>query len=229
MGFFSNLFKPKAPAEHPFPDLFPLEVEIERALKGGKQKIDFKVEELSQEKWDYLSGKYRQLSIPITHPFNHSHGLYKRRFESVKEDILAGRQISLDEIDEEHLTAFAAQQLPGIKIFAVRPSIIKCVIAGFRFHGYKNKIIKEMLVMDSYQKLVLEPEPDNKFDIDAVKLMWEGQLLGYVPREYSREVAKAIEEMKEVKCWLDSYTSIGPIDERAYVEIALDHAKSPRY
>lgn len=231
MGFFSKLAKilePSAPANHPFPDLYLFELKVEASIKNKKNgNFQLPMELLNQEKWDYLSSKYRQLSVPITCEFHTSHKFYKRRFESVKEDIILGNQLSMDNLDEEYIGAFVEKEIPGYKMNIIRPIIIKTGIAGFRFHDYKKKEVKEMLAMDPSQRLDMELEPDNKFDVHAVKLKWEEYMLGYVPREYSTEVTKAIESGKDVICWLESYDNFGSLDDRTHIEIRIDSAKQP--
>ncbi|MCE7040085.1 HIRAN domain-containing protein [Dyadobacter sp. CY312] len=231
MGFFSNLFKvkePVAPPGHPFPELYPFELKCDAAIQNKKNaQMQLPIDLLTKEKWDYLSSKYWQLQIPVTHEFHKSHDFYLRRFNSVREDILSGNQLSIDKTDEEYIGAFVEQELPGSKMNIVKPTIIKTGIAGFRFHDYKKKDVKEMLTMDPFQQLDTVIEPDNKFDIHAVKLLWEGYMLGYVPREYSSEVTKALECNKEVTCYLESYDNFGSVDDRTHIEIRIDHAKTP--
>lgn len=75
-----------------------------------------------------------------------------------------------------------------------RPSSVKTVIAG--------------LTKGSY--LYLEPEPDNKFDPNAIKLICSGLkegdedvFLGYVPKKFSSEVAALLEAGIELDCIVD--------------------------
>ena len=41
-------------------------------------------------------------------------------------------------------------------------------------------------------RLTLTPEPDNRHDRNAVRVDWNGQQLGYVPRAENRAVARAL-------------------------------------
>ena len=52
-------------------------------------------------------------------------------------------------------------------------------------------------------KLNLTPEPDNKFDADAIALFHEGNHLGYVPAKH-HWVARSIDEGDELICLVDS-------------------------
>jgi hypothetical protein len=223
MGFFSNLFKKTPPSGHPFPDLYDLELKISDAIKK-KINLNVKLDSqgLTREKWEYLKSKFPQLDIPVTHEFNSMHGFYKKKFEKVKPYILANNTFSLTEYEEKILRAFTQQELPKSNLIIIRPTIIKTDIAGFRFHDYKKKAVKEMLVMDPKQELILQREPENKFDYFAVKLLWENYLLGYVPSKYSCEVTRALDEKKIVSCSLLNYYNHGPIDERTEIEIRID-------
>lgn len=224
MGFFSKLFKKQAPAGHPFPDMYDLELKIENAIKR-KVNITMQLESqgLTREKWDYLKNKFPQIDIPVTHEFNTMHRLYKKKFETVKPDIIANNTFSLTEYEEKVLRAFVELELPEAELSIVKPIIIKTDIAGFRFHDYKKKAVKEMLTMDPHQELTMIREPDNKFDFFAVKLLWEEYFLGYVPSKHSFEVAQAIDDNQSVSCDLINYYNYGPIDERTQIEIRIDH------
>jgi hypothetical protein len=41
--------------------------------------------------------------------------------------------------------------------------------------------------------LTLRREPDNRYDANAVRVEWKGEMLGYVPRRENRAVAAALE------------------------------------
>lgn len=225
MGFFSNIFRSAPPADHPFPDLMPFEKEFDRAIKLKMNKtVSMNSLDLTKEKWDYLQKKYPQLDIPVTHEFHKMHKIYKKNFEKVRSDVGAGNTFSLTEYEEKILRVFVEKELPGTILNVERPSIIKTDIAGFRFHDYKKKAVKEMLAMDPLQELNLEREPDNKFDYFAVKILWENYQLGYVPSKYSTEVSEALDENISISCWMVNYDNFGPIDERTSIEIRIDRA-----
>ena len=68
-------------------------------------------------------------------------------------------------------------------------------VAGVRFHKL-NTCIKEIEVG---QKLTLEPEPTNKFDPNAIKILYKDIMLGYVPAKLAAEVLVSI-ELGKVEC-----------------------------
>ncbi len=85
-----------------------------------------------------------------------------------------------------------------------------------------KKEVKEMLEMSTFEILDLEAEPDNRYDSDAVKVMWEGYFIGYIPRDHSYNVSAALDDGFNVGCILRQYYTTGPLDERAQIEIRID-------
>jgi hypothetical protein len=73
-------------------------------------------------------------------------------------------------------------------------------IAGVKFHQYKT-ILDDIVEGDS---LMIAPEPENKFDPNAVALYYDNgskqAMLGYVPKTMSSEVSAMIEVGKQLDC-----------------------------
>jgi len=70
-------------------------------------------------------------------------------------------------------------------------------VAGVKFHDLK-KVIGEL---EEGTEFKLDPEPDNKFDSNAVRLIFNGTMCGYVPKTLSAEVAALIDlRGDEVHC-----------------------------
>jgi hypothetical protein len=63
-------------------------------------------------------------------------------------------------------------------------------LAGFQYHAGR-RLWHELRVGD---RLTLEREPDNPFDPRAVRVLWRGQMLGYVPRAGNELVARLLDE-----------------------------------
>jgi hypothetical protein len=59
-------------------------------------------------------------------------------------------------------------------------------LAGFQYHAGKS-LWPQMQVGDP---LVLIREPDNPYDSNAVRVEWQGQKIGYVPRRENADVAR---------------------------------------
>ena len=62
-------------------------------------------------------------------------------------------------------------------------------VAGVKFHKL-NTCIKEIKVGD---ELTLTPEPYNKFDPNAIKILYNNTMIGYVPAKLAAEVLASIE------------------------------------
>ena len=76
-------------------------------------------------------------------------------------------------------------------------------IAGVKFHEYKKVIDK----ISENDILKLEPEPTNPYDPNAVKILYQNTMLGYVPKKFSSEVSASIEAFgpDKVKCILTKF------------------------
>jgi len=57
-------------------------------------------------------------------------------------------------------------------------------VAGVQHHKLKT-VIDKLSIND---RLLLVPEPTNKYDCNAVKITYNGFMLGYVPAKFSPEV-----------------------------------------
>lgn len=62
-------------------------------------------------------------------------------------------------------------------------------LAGFQFHAGK-KLWSQMRVGDT---LTLVREPDNVYDARAIRVEWQGQHIGYVPRRENTDIARLMD------------------------------------
>jgi hypothetical protein len=62
-------------------------------------------------------------------------------------------------------------------------------LAGFQYHAGKA-LWPQLKVGDA---LTLVREPDNPYDAQAVRVDWQGQKLGYVPRRENADVARIMD------------------------------------
>ena len=69
-------------------------------------------------------------------------------------------------------------------------------VAGIKFHGLHTVIYD----MNAGDKLDLVPEPSNPHDPNAIKIKYNGVMLGYVPRKYSQEIAPWINPEANCTC-----------------------------
>lgn len=62
-------------------------------------------------------------------------------------------------------------------------------LAGFQYHQGKQ-LWTDMKVGD---ELTLTREPDNPYDAQAIRVAWQGQKLGYVPRRENADIARIMD------------------------------------
>lgn len=72
---------------------------------------------------------------------------------------------------------------------AVRLIVQNSPLAGFQFHAGRA-LWSGLAVGD---RLVLVREPDNAHDRYAVRVEWQGQLIGYVPRRENAHIAAQLD------------------------------------
>lgn len=89
-------------------------------------------------------------------------------------------------------------------------------IAGVKFHEM-HKVINDLEVG---QTLTLEPEPDNPYDSNAVKILSNDVMLGYVPKKFSAEVSMMIEEGFALSCVVNFINPVAKPWEQCEVEIS---------
>lgn len=62
-------------------------------------------------------------------------------------------------------------------------------LAGSQFHALPD-VVSQIRVGDA---LTLKRESDNPFDRNAIQVLWQGHLLGFVPRRENKAVARAMD------------------------------------
>jgi hypothetical protein len=83
-------------------------------------------------------------------------------------------------------------------------------LAGASFRPAEAKDILRGLSVGDF--LDLEAEPDNRFDSNAVKLLYAGEHLGYVAKINNPEVAEALAEGQALSARvIDFETSLKPV------------------
>ncbi len=90
-------------------------------------------------------------------------------------------------------------------------------IAGVQHHDLRSVLD----VLEEGDELDLVSEPDNKFDPNAVKIEYEGTMLGYVPKKFSAEVSAAL-ELEPLMCVITSLNPSAKPWEMCEVEISSD-------
>lgn len=115
----------------------------------------------------------------------------------------------LDEYEPYQLLKRSGGRLPIDNLYFVEPILEvsgsfkrKFHVAGARHYiGCKSIDCDKSLEIDIGEAVILEPEPTNKMDKYAVKVLNpKRQMLGYIPRYYSESIYRFIEEDRNVKC-----------------------------
>jgi hypothetical protein len=88
------------------------------------------------------------------------------------------------------LTAlYGARRLPCARAMARKILVQVSLTAGLRYHEAKA-VWDQMQVGDT---LMLVREPENPFDARAVRIEWNGHMLGYIPRTENQAVARQMD------------------------------------
>ena len=77
----------------------------------------------------------------------------------------------------------------------VRLLVQNSPLAGFRYHA-GAQVWSELRVGDT---LELAREPDNLHDANAVRVLWRGRVLGYVPRRENAALAWGLERGMQLR------------------------------
>lgn len=72
----------------------------------------------------------------------------------------------------------------------------KFFVAGVQHHEM-HKVINDLEIGDEFE---LQPEPENKYDPNAIRLVYGDVMCGYIPRKLSAEISAAMERGAELEC-----------------------------
>jgi hypothetical protein len=101
---------------------------------------------------------------------------------------------------------------------AVRLVVQSSALAGFRYHA-AAEVWDELRVGD---QLVMQREPDNPHDANAVSLSWRGRKLGYVPRRENATLAWGLDRGEPLRARISRLTThpnpAKRLEFEAYVE-----------
>ena len=87
------------------------------------------------------------------------------------------------------LTLVALPIEAGATGISARLLVQESPVAGFQFHEGK-RVWEDLRVGD---RLALIREPENSHDTRAVRVEWQGHMLGYVPRADNEDVARQLD------------------------------------
>ena len=85
---------------------------------------------------------------------------------------------------------------------SVRLLVQNSPLAGFRYHA-AGEVWRELRVGD---RLELAREGDNPHDANAVRVLWRGRVLGYVPRRENAALAWGLDRGTPLRARISSLT-----------------------
>jgi len=94
-------------------------------------------------------------------------------------------------------------------------------LAGFQFHEGKH-LWENLRIGD---RLDLIREPDNPYDARAVRVEWQGQFLGYVPRADNEAVARQLDRGAKLAARIARLKQSRNPWQRVLFEVYVDSAR----
>ena len=91
----------------------------------------------------------------------------------------------------------AAHAEPGVRLL-----VQNSPLAGFRYHA-AAEVWPALRVGDA---LELAREPENPHDANAVRVLWRGRVLGYVPRRENAALAWGLERGMQLRARISALT-----------------------
>lgn len=197
---------------------------IGKLSKNGKFEFEYsdEIKEAQKNGFELLITfpKIEKYESEVLFPIFSSRLPDKRRSD-IKEIL---NKYNLSEYDSYELLKASGAKLPIDNLMFIDP-ILECndnitrrfYIAGSRH--YMDCIKKENI--EAGASLQLEMEPDNIKDKNAIKILYNNKIIGYVPRYYSEAITRNIKEGKEVKCYVINSKCNNDCSMCVYVEINI--------
>jgi hypothetical protein len=114
------------------------------------------------------------------------------------------------------LTAFLLLVLaPAAAAESVKILVQSSPLAGFQYHA-GTEVWERLRVGDT---LVLVREPGNAHDVRAVRVEWQGHMLGYLPRAENRAVAAEMDRGTRVHGRIARLTAARNPWQRLLIEV----------
>ena len=95
--------------------------------------------------------------------------------------------------------------------------IYRCSISGLSHNNYAM-YAKELEAGD---ELGLERDPLNRFDDYAIKVMYEGDQIGWIPKGQNEILSKLLDHGLDIRAKIISHEASQPLDKRLYVLICI--------
>ncbi len=197
---------------------------VGKLSKNGKFEFEYsdEIEEARKNGFNLLVTfpKIKKYESDVLFPIFSSR-LPDRRRSDIKEIL---NKYNLSEYEPYELLKASGAKLPIDDLMFIDP-ILDCnniisrrfYVAGSRH--YMDCIQKENIEIGT--KLELEMEPDNIKDKNAIKILYNNRIIGYVPRYYSEPITRNIKEGKKVECSVINSQCNNDCSMCVYVEINI--------
>lgn len=101
-------------------------------------------------------------------------------------------------------------------------SLLELFISGYKFHDGPS-IIGDLVAGDlDSDDVTLEPEPDNEFDQNAIKIVLDGYLLGYISKTQNELVGRYLSQSANVSARICEVDETEPDYQKIKIEIYLN-------
>jgi hypothetical protein len=129
------------------------------------------------------------------------------------------QQTWLDPCSQHELKAVLA----WLKHIPQGDDILLCThVAGFAYHAGAQEDFKP----GADEGLSLHREPGNPYDTLAIRIDWQGQKLGYVPRPDNADLARAMDEGVIFTARVQQYDAHAPVWRRLEFVVSARHAST---
>ena len=99
-----------------------------------------------------------------------------------------------------------------------RPNQFLTELAGFVYHADDKKLRN----IPAGAQLELEREPNNKWDLKAVKVLYQGEQIGYIKKVHSQAVCEELAKGKTVKTEVKDFSANGVVNS-ILIKITFSH------
>ena len=96
-------------------------------------------------------------------------------------------------------------------------SIYRCALSGLSHHDYSLHARN----IQAGDELTLERDIGNRFDDFAIKVLYDVDQIGWIPKGQNEIIAKLIDHGLDIRAKVISHEPSQPLDKRLYVLICI--------
>lgn len=104
------------------------------------------------------------------------------------------------------------------KILATKfKGIYRCSLSGLSHHNYAF-FAKQL---DAGDEITLERDVGNRYDDFAIKALYEGEQIGWIPKGQNEILARLLDHNLDIRAKVIAHDTSKSLDQRVYVMICL--------